>query len=156
MKKFLTVLLTAAIAIVAPVGIFAEENSQEISGTTASGTIQLYANKASVYYVQLPTKVDVSENSKTIDVYAKGDVDGAMKVVVEAATGTHSISDQSGRITTAKTITVTAGSGIAGADILKDSYNTSKGTTLTITHDALEAGSWAGELPIVIKLAENK
>ena len=107
MKKFLTVLLTAAIAIVAPVGIFAEENSQEISGTTASGTIQLYANKASVYYVQLPTKVDVSENSKTIDVYAKGDVDGAMKVVVEAATGTHSISDQSGRITTAKTIIVT-------------------------------------------------
>ena len=154
MKKFLTVLLSAAMLIAAPATIFADENIQELGSTDESdvdGSIDLEAIIVSSYTLKLPTKVDVKNNSTTFDIYAKGDVDGAKKIVIsEDNAGNNELTDASG-VKTAQKLTVSFGQGILGSDIKAD-YDTAK-ETVTVTHDTLLAGSWSCELPIVIQLA---
>ena len=152
MKKFLTVLLTAAMIASFPANIFAEEaQNQELKEDVTTGNIALVASKASTYYVKLPTKVDVSSGSATINIYAKGDVDAAKMIVVKAATGDHYLKDDAKDKSDVK-LTVTDAQGIKGADINSANYNTEKGSSMTVTHNGILAGSWSGTLPIVISL----
>lgn len=150
MKKILTVLLSAAMVVAAPASIFADE-FQQIENNVNEGTILLEASKASSYTVKLPTKVNVSNDSTTFNIYAKGDVDGSKMVVVEAQAGDHYIKDDA-KLKADKKLTITAGDGIKGEFIGED-YDLEKGTTMTLVHDPIEAGSWNGELPILIKLS---
>ena len=156
MKKILTVLLTIAMFVAAPGGaLFADEqtidNSQTSDGT-ASGSIELEAIIASSYTLKLPLHVDVTENETTINIYAKGNVDGGKKIVIaEDNAGTNVLEDAADKFTD-KTLTVTAGSAILGSDINNLDFNIEKGTTMTFEHDALEAGKWTCTLPIVISL----
>ena len=152
MKKILTVLLAAAMMVITPVGVFADENVNEITptaGADGEGTVKLKADIVSNYTVKLPKVVDVTNKSTTVDIYAKGDVDGGMKIVFSENTGTHQLADASSK-NTAKDITVSFGNGINGSSI-QASYSTAK-DTMTIGHGDLPAGSWSCDLPIVIKL----
>ena len=150
MKKILTTLLTAAMIVATPAAIFADEDPQELENPS-TGTIKLIASKTSSYTVKLPKVVDVSDNEKVINIYAKGDVDASKKImVVESSDETHYLKDDAGK-KTKKKLTVTAGNGILGSDVGED-YNNDKYTTLTITHDDIAAGSWTCNLPIVIRL----
>lgn len=156
MRKILTVLLTAAMLIVAPSAIFADEDpNQELNQSVGNGTIELFATVASNYTVKLPKKVDVSANSTIIKIFAKGDVDGSKKIMVKEKVEQdgHSLTDKAS-LKQAKALTVTAGTGIEGKDIGSD-YNDQKYTTLTVVHTDLEAGDWLCNLPIVISL-DNK
>ena len=154
MKKILTVLLTTAMMIGAPSAIFADEQTIASNAQTedATGTVLLEASKVSSYTVKLPKTVNVSQDTTSFNIYAKGDVDGSKMVVIAEADGDHYIKDNA-KLKADKKLTVTAGAGIKGADIKNDAYDETKGTTMTIVHNAIEAGTWAGELPIVIKLA---
>ena len=150
MKKILTVLLASAMMFVAPAGVFADE-LQELEENPTEGTIQLVASKTSSYTVKLPKVLDVSDDSTTFDIQAKGDVDGAMKVVVEKATGDHLLADNSGK-NEAKVLTITNGNGIAGS-VIEENYAEAAKDSMTIVHDSISAGDWSYELPIVIRLA---
>ena len=153
MKKLLTILLSMAMIVAAPTCIFADENpvleEQEIA--TDSAEIALTATKASSYTVKLPKTLDVSKDETTFAILAQGDVDGAYELAFEETNaGSNKISDASGRAS-ALTLTVTVGSAIHGEDI-GATYNSQKGSSVTIKHSAIVAGSWAGILPILIKL----
>lgn len=158
MKKILTVLLAIAMITTTSTGIFAEENEQEIAtGATLadlSGKINLEAIKASSYTVKLPKKVDVSNNSTTFDILAKGDVDASKKIViVEGNQGQNKLTDQAAvGAKTAVSLTVSFNGGILGKDI-QAAYGTAK-DTVTITHSDLAAATWKCELPITIKLQD--
>lgn len=154
MKKLLTVLLSIAMIIAVPANIFAQESNpvveeQEISKDSAE--ITLTASKASSYKVKLPKILDVSGNETTFAILAQGDVDGAYELAFEETNaGTNKISDASGRANDL-TLTVTVGSAIPGGDI-GATYNDQKGSSMTIKHAAISAGTWSGTLPILIKL----
>ncbi|MDO5332261.1 MAG: hypothetical protein Q4E99_06230 [Bacillota bacterium] len=153
MKKILTALLAAAMLVVAPATLFAEQEdpNQELE-TPSSGSIELFATVASSYTLKLPKKVDVSELSTEIKIYAKGDVDAGKKIMVKEKdeTGGHSLVDKASK-KQAKALTVTAGGGINGGDV-GASYNDEKYTTLTVVHGNLDAAEWTCNLPIVISL----
>lgn len=152
MKKVLTMLLVAAMVIVAPASVFAEENelSPATSQTEVTGSVDLVANIVSTYTIKLPKQIDVSGLSTSVDIFAKGDVDGSKKIVIsETNAGQNKIADLANK-NTAEALTVGFGSGIEGKDI-DASYGTAK-DTMTITHAALKAGSWKCVLPILIKL----
>lgn len=151
MKKYLTILLAAAMMLVAPAGVFADE-LQELNENPTEGTIKLIANKTSSYTVKLPKVLDVSSDSTTFDIQAKGDVDGAMVLVVEKDTGDHALVDASGKNEDIA-LTITDGSGISGKVIEAEYVDTAK-DSMTIEHAAITAGDWSYELPIVIRLAE--
>jgi len=152
MKKLLTILLAAAMLVVAPATIFADEtNVQELGEDDASGTIELEATISSSYTLKLPLKVDVSETSSTCDIYAKGDVDGSKTIVISEDNAGENVLEDGADLKTDKTLTITFGSGISGADITSE-YGDAK-ETITIVHDALEAGSWTCSLPILISLS---
>ena len=87
MKKILYVLVVTALIITMPAQIFAEEdNEKEITstdGTSSESSIQLEATIVSAYTLKFPKKVDVQQTSTTVDIFAKGDVDGSKKIVIE-------------------------------------------------------------------------
>jgi len=152
MKKLLTILLAAAMLVVAPATIFADEdNIQELGTDDASGTIELEATISSSYTLKLPLKVDVSSNSSTCDIYAKGDVDGSKTIVISEDNAGENVLEDGADLKADKALTVTFGTGIAGSDITSD-YGSAK-ETITIVHDTLQAGSWTCSLPILIKLS---
>lgn len=153
MKKLLTILLSMAMIVAAPTCIFAEGSpvieEQEVNSESAEITLQ--ATKASSYTVKLPKTLDVSKDETTFAILAQGDVDGAYELAFEETNaGTNTISDASGRAS-ALTLTVTVSGAIHGKDI-GATYNSQKGSSVTIKHSAITAGSWAGTLPILIKL----
>lgn len=157
MKKILKVLLSLAVLITTPCTIFADSVvMEELDKDATSGSIDLVAEHASEYYIKLPKELNISEASTTFNIYAKGDVDGSKMIVFEEnkINGEDNyLSDDAG-LKTAKKLTVTAGNGIKAADLKVAEYDETKGTTMTIVHDALEAGTWSGVLPITIRLAD--
>lgn len=157
MKKILTTILTTALLVSVPATIFADTpEMEELSKNATSGSIQLFAEHASEYFIKLPKKLDVSATSTTFNIYAKGDIDGSKMIVIEEGKndGKDNYLNDDANIKTAKKLTVTSAGGIKGKDISSSAYDEQKGTTMTITHDAIEAGKWSGVLPIVIKLAD--
>ena len=161
MKKVLTVLLTAAMCAIAPAAIFAEtpepdptinEFTPETDTTQVDGSVDLEAEIVSTYTVKLPKVIDVNSESTTVDIFAKGDVDGSKKIVIsEKNAGSNSLADLSGK-NQAKALTIGFGTGIEGKNILAD-YSTAK-EVMTIAHSKLVAGSWKCNLPILIKLED--
>lgn len=156
MKKILTVLLAAAMVIVSPTCVFAAElgeNEQvfEASGETLNGekNIELEATIVSSYVIKLPIKVDVSGESTNVDIFAKGDVDGDKTIQISKKNDTNSLANTAKQKTAA--LTITFGSGISGKNVADDYCDDAK-ETMTIVHDALTAGSWSLQLPILIKL----
>ena len=158
MKKILTVLLTAAMFICGPAnGLFAEEqvlNNANDSAEEITGEIELEAIIASTYYVQLPKKVNVANKETTINIYARGDVDGDKELVIledKTTDVTHSLVDEGGKNSDVL-LTITSGAAIKGKDIKTNEYDLTKGTTMLITHGDINAGKWTCDLPIIIKL----
>lgn len=152
MKKILTVLLTAAMLFTGVTCVFAEE--QEFTPATAqtqvNGSVDLVAEVVSTYTIKLPKEIDVTNEEVSVDILAKGDVDGAKKIVIsESNAGQNKLADLANK-NEAETLTITFGSGIEGKDIAA-AYGTAK-DTMTISHAALKAGSWKCVLPILIKL----
>lgn len=153
MKKLLTTLLAMAMIIATPACIFADEDPvKELQETEqASANITLTATKASSYKVKLPKTLDVSKSTTTFAIQAQGDVDGEYELAFEETNaGTNVLSDVSGRVNPL-TLTVEVGNAIAGKDIAA-AYNAEKASSMTITHTGISAGTWAGTLPILIKL----
>lgn len=152
MKKILTVLLTAAMFFTGVTCVFAEE--QEFTPATAqtqvNGSVDLVAEVASTYTIKLPKEIDVTNEEVSVDILAKGDVDGAKKIVIsESNAGQNKLADLANK-NEAEALTITFGSGIEGKDI-DAAYGTAK-DTMTISHATLKAGSWKCVLPILIKL----
>lgn len=152
MKKILTVLLTAAMFFTGVTCVFAEE--QEFTPATAqtqvNGSVDLVAEVVSTYTIKLPKEIDVTNEEVSVDILAKGDVDGAKKIVIsESNAGQNKLADLANK-NEAEALTITFGSGIEGKDIAA-AYGTAK-DTMTISHAALKAGSWKCVLPILIKL----
>lgn len=155
MKKILTVLLAAAMCIVTPAAIFADtatdnEFTPADDAVQVEGSVDLEAEIVSTYTVKLPKVVDVKSETTTVDIFAKGDVDGSKKIVIsEKNAGSNTLVDQSGR-KQAEALTISFGTGIEGKNILAD-YGTAK-EVMTVTHNKLVAGAWKCNLPILIKL----
>ena len=148
MKKLFT-LLFATLMVLLPTGVFADE--QEV--VSDSATVQLTASKASSYKVKLPQTVDVSNNSTTFNVYAKGDIAFNQKITVSVGEGDHILKDI--LVDSLKQVDLTVN--VSNGDFLfetlgVDNYSQEKYATFTVTHDTLSAGSYAYSLPIVIEL----
>lgn len=157
MKKILTVLLSVAMIMMAPAAIFADEiQMEETSKNATSGEIQLTATKASEYFIKLPKSLDVSDDETTFNIYARGDIDGAKEIVIEEnkLNGQDNKIEDAAGLKDAKVLTVTCAGAIAANDLDKVSYDGAQGTSMTIKHSAIEAGTWAGKLHITIKLAD--
>lgn len=158
MKKILTVLLSLSILIAMPAQIFAEENPIETVETLANATegeIILTASKASEYFIKLPKTLDISNNSTTFNIYARGDIDGSMEIVFEEKKNNgndNKLVDDAG-LKDDKVLTVTCSGAISADDLNPNNYEGAEGTTMTVSHDAIEAGSWSGTLPISIRLS---
>ena len=156
MKKIVTVLLAAAMCIVAPAAIFADEFNQyePVEGKTDSeGSVELKAEITSTYTVKLPKVVDVKADSTDVVIQAKGDVDGSKKIVFSQKNAANDkLADESGK-NTAEDLTITFGTGIAGSSIKAD-YASDVKETMNITHAKLKAGSWKYTLPLLIKLED--
>ena len=152
MKKVLIAFLAAAMFLVAPASIFADEpNEQTLQTQTAEdleGSIKLEATIVSSYTLKFPLKVDVAEKNVTVDIFAKGDVDGAKKIVISKKNDSNSLVNVEKNKT--EPVSVSFGTGILGTDI-EDDYSQAK-ETMTITHNGLIAGYWSYDLPILIKL----
>ena len=96
MKKILTVLLTAAMFFTGVTCVFAEE--QEFTPATAqtqvNGSVDLVAEVVSTYTIKLPKEIDVTNEEVSVDILAKGDVDGAKKIVIsESNAGQNKLAD---------------------------------------------------------------
>lgn len=157
MKKILYVLVVTALIITIPAQIFAEEdNEKEITstdGTSSESSIQLEATIVSAYTLKFPKKVDVQQTSTTVDIFAKGDVDGSKKIVIEEKNQGSNVLKDSAELKEDTSLSISFAGGIDGDDIGSD-YDTAK-DTMTIEHDQLKAGLWSCELPIVIKLEDK-
>lgn len=157
MKKILTVLLAAAMCIVAPSAIFADTETEyeftpATDSTETSGNVELKADIVSTYTVKLPKVINVAEDNKTVDILAKGDVDGSKKIVIsESNAGNNTLNDLSNK-NTAVALSISFGTGIEGKNI-EATYGNAK-DTMTISHGALKAGAWKCTLPILIKLQD--
>lgn len=157
MKKILTTILTSALLICAPATVFAETPEMEaLDKNATSGSIELVAEHASEYYVKLPKKLDISDTSTTFNIFAKGDVDGSKMIVFEEGKndGKDNYLKDDAQLKADKKLTVTSAGGIKASDLNANEYDETKGTTMTIVHDAIEAGKWSGTLPIIIRLAD--
>lgn len=148
MKKLFT-LLFATLMVLLPAGVFADE--QEV--TSDSATVQLTASKASSYKVKLPQTVDVSSNSTTFNVYAKGDIASNQKITVSVGEGDHILKD----VLTTSSKQANLSVSVSNGDFLfenlgVENYSQEKYATFTVTHETLSAGSYAYNLPIVIEL----
>lgn len=152
MKKLLIALLTATMVITAPACIFAETpNEQELTTDAAAdleGTIKLEATIVSQYKLKFPLKVDVKEEETTVDIYACGDVDGSKTIVISKKNDSNALVNTDKSLS--EDVSVSFGEGISGLDIEED-YGDAK-ETMTLSHDALVAGYWSYDLPILIKL----
>lgn len=157
MKKILTVLLSIAMIIATPATLFADQIEMvETNKDATSGEILLSATKASEYYVKLPKALDVSEDETTFNIYARGDIDGSKEIVIEENKlngQANKIEDAAG-LKAAKELTVTCAGAIAANDLDPLSYDDAQGTTMTIEHDSIEAGTWSGKLHITIRLGD--
>ena len=148
MKKILSVLFVSLLCLCMPSAIFADED-EEISGDNA--TVTLIASKASAYTLRLPRTVDVSLNSKSFDVYAKGDIWADKKLDVTVSAGDHKLSDvvSGGKADVAIDVNVANGS-FASNELSADYTN--RKATFTVTHADLAAGNYSCELPLTIAL----
>lgn len=153
MKKILVTFLATALLFAAPVSVFAETpaNEQTLQTSTAAdleGSIKLEATVVSSYTLKFPLKVDVAQESVTVDIFAKGDVDGAKKIIISKKNDSNSLVNSDKSLT--MDVGVAFGSGILGTDITSEYSNAKE--TMTITHETLSAGYWAYDLPILIQL----
>lgn len=148
MKKIFT-LLFATLMVLLPVGVFADE--QEVSVNSA--TVQLTATKGSTYKVKLPQTVDVSENSTTFNVYAKGDIATNQKISVSVGEGDHALKDVLEDSLKQMDISIDVSNGdFLFAKLGVTNYSLEDFATFTVTHETLSAGSYIYNLPIVIEL----
>ena len=154
MKKYLTVLFVAMMMVILPANIFAEEGMNEV--TDDSATVELEAIKASSYKVKLPKKVDVSETSKTFNVFTAGDIAASEELVISYdSTSTIYLQDVvSGSDKANVALGINAADGTFHSDDLNVDYGDAK-AVFTITHGALQAGKYAAVLPVTITL-QNK
>lgn len=155
MKKILTILLSLAIFVATPATIFADETMETLANA-AEGEILLTASKASEYFIKLPKTVDVSNDSTTFNIYARGDIDGAKEIVIEEMKidGQDNKLVDGANLKDAKVLTVTCAGAISADDLEPETYENAVGTTMTVVHETIEAGSWSGKLPITIKLSD--
>lgn len=152
MKKILTAVLATAMIMAMPVAtVFADENDQEI--TTASGTVQLVASKASAYTVKLPVSVDVSAASTIFKAYVKGDVDGSKKLVIAENNAGQNYLEDDADLKDDVLVNVAIDKAIDGDDII--ATYTEDCITFTVTHNALGAGTFRCALPLTISLANK-
>ena len=132
------------LALLIPHGVFADE--QEVN---EDATVLLTATKLSTYTVKLPQSVDVSENSVSFDVLAKGDIIATKQLSISSGNSA-TLSDTYGRANVS--VTVSKSGSAFTYDVLPANYDNTKKVTFTLTHATLGAGSYSGELPITISL----
>ena len=150
MKKILTLLFVSLLALSVPANVFADEETTEVTGEQAS--VELYANIASQYTVKLPARVDVTPESKTFNVFAKGSIAADKQLDITVGNGQHALVDQTTGSNRSFALTVNISDGTFTAANLPLAYDDSIKSIFTVSHAALLAGNYVYQLPIVIAL----
>lgn len=151
MKKILTLLFLTLLAFCLPVVIYAEEGNTEVTGN--EGTVELYANIPSRYFVKLPARIDVSNTETAFDVFVRGDVAADQKLDISCAQSGHMLADTAGSGRT-YALEVAVSNGTFVASQLSDEYQDQLKATFTVAHAALSAGKYSYHLPVLISLSD--
>jgi len=149
MKKIL-MLMCVAMLLSVPNNVFAETD-EEVTGNDA--TVSLIAAKASSYTVKLPKTVDVTDNTKTFDIFAKGDISADKQLVVTCQQTGLYLEDVVPGSNKRMPISASISDGTFTYDALAGDY-TQRKAVVTITHESLPAGNFHCDLPVTITLAE--
>lgn len=162
LKRFCTVALASTLLCTG--SVLAEEIPTGNTETTDEATVVLYSEGTSTYSVQLPKSVDVTNETSTFTIKAKGDIAGDEKIMVAVPTEATLIEtdDQGVDLTTGAhddiDLTIAydkSSSGYAFDDINVNDYDGANATgTVTITHTGVKipAGHWRNNLSISISL----
>ena len=166
MSKLMKQIMTVALAslLLCTSSVFADEIPTGNTETSDEATVVLYSEGTSSYSVQLPKSVDVTNETSTFTIKAKGNIAGDEKIMVTVPTEATLIEtdDQGVDLTTGAhddiELTIAydkSSSGYAFSDINVDDYNGTNATgTVTITHTGVKipAGHWRNNLSISISL----
>ena len=159
MKKILTITLTLLLMLIVPTGLFADEvtvNTNTQNELTETGNVSLYASITSTYSLLVPKTVEVSNNEKTFNVYAKGDLDPTKQLEVNYQSGTYALSNTAQSDAHENvSLNISVANNTFTVTDLTGTYNSDKYTTFTISHASLKAGSYNATLPITISLQDR-
>ncbi|MBQ3295034.1 MAG: hypothetical protein IJI83_07105 [Oscillospiraceae bacterium] len=151
MKKILSVLLVAMMLAIMPATVFADGDTNEVTGDSA--TVELEASMTSSYRVRLPKKVDVSDATKTFDVYVCGDIAASEELVI-AYTNNETLylhDTVTGSSKADVPLNISVSGNTFAHNVLPATYDTAK-ATFTVTHNALQAGRYSAIMPVTITL----
>lgn len=154
MKKILTILCAFLMMLVLPTNIFADEDIYEVS-TEKTQNIELVANKTATYSVKIPKSVDVSDDEKTFEVLACGNISSDQKLCITFDDDNCALVDQANVTNKQEDVEVSVeiDDGEFVFTELKATYaETNKKVTFTVTHETISAGSYKAVLPITISL----